>query len=100
MGIISCDHSKCNRIAYGEIFMESEDEHFWVYACWWHYLIERIRNLLGKNDYGFCRIENTRESIEFVRMDLWEMQGDITKIKKKLGIEDEELEDKENIDVT
>ena len=102
MSILSCDRDGCEKMAHGEIYViEDEEHHTWCYACFWHYLIERIRRILGLNGYGFCKIDNTREAIEFVRMELWNIQGDLIQIKEKLGIKDEEIDEiKKNIDVT
>ena len=101
MSILGCDRKGCKRLAFGEVYMPNvgdDGESVWYFACWWHYFIERIRRIFGKTDFGFCRIDTTREAIEHIRMDLWELQGDILEIKQHFGIVKED--DKENIDVT
>ena len=103
MGIFSCDYKDCNRKAYMEIHMPEtkDDPSCWCYSCFWHYLISRIRTILGLNNYEYSRVETDREAVEYIRMELWDIQVDLAKIKEKLGIKDDDEDEFEtNLDVT
>jgi len=111
MGIFSCDKYKrngieCSRKPWAELYFQGKEEEdsFWVYVCFWHYLIERFWRSLGKRDFGACRIDTNREAIEHILMEIWDVQSDLIEIKKKLGIKgehDDEIEEiMKDMDVT
>ena len=93
-----CDYYKrngdtCNRKPYVEVFVPSteEEDGYWAYLCFWHYLKERILKLFGKsrNDFGWCKVDTNREMLENIMEEIWGIQYDLMEIKEKLGIKED-----------
>jgi len=95
MSIFRCDcKPNCRRRPYAEVFFPTtkEKDGYWIYACYWHFLILRLKRFDGKISFGWCKIDTDRERIEDIEELLWDIWGDLFEIKEKLGIETENPE--------
>ena len=46
----------------------------------------RFLKLIGRVEFGWCRVDNLRESIENMREEIWDLKSDLYDIREKLGI--------------
>jgi len=102
--VFRCDYKKgekdfCGKKPFAEVYPfikneegEWEAEGSWCYLCLKHFLIMRIKAMLGKVKFGWCRVDSSRDTLEHIREELWDLQADIYAIKDRLGIESESLD--------
>jgi len=92
MSAFRCDCKPiCRFKPYAEIFIPTtkDKDGCWFYACRYHFLILRIQRLFGKRDFGWCKVDTTRERIDEMEELLWDIWSDIHEIKKEMGLEEE-----------
>ncbi len=65
----------------------------WSYLCWKHYILAKLKG----HKFCCCRVDNLRETLENIKEELWDIQGDIFEIKDKLNIKSPGLEELERI---
>jgi len=108
MSIFKCDFKKkkgcCGKKPYMEIFPFEKDEdgkwkpmQSWCFLCLKHYIFLRIQKLFRRVNFGCCRADTFRQSVEENKEILWDIQSDLYEIKEKLGIEQEVPEELEKL---
>ena len=83
-----CDYNEtCRWKPSMECFYEDEEkERHWCYLCFWHYIW--VRFIKREKGNGYADVDTTREAIEQLREELWDIQGDLMLIKEKLKIKE------------
>ena len=108
MGLFKMSSFKCDykpncrkKPRYEIIFPQTEHrDGFWCYVCFWHLIVAKIKATLRMAPgFGWCEADTTRQMVENIMEEIWELKSDIWDIKEKLGIIEKD-DDKIDIDVT